>query len=204
MRHYLALKLDPIPLLGAVTMWTKKRAWNFQNMDISSAKMSDGFFLMLLVARLLLQIGTIRQFYKDNFDNKNSNLQFIFYTYVKPEVSLSSKSQENHGYSKTLTEYKSEKLQEEKAKRTRVIIDKDGNKFLSVLPPLECIFVPPIKTDSKFSQIGGRFTNFKRCDYDSFSKRISNCWLFNDHFKLSIAMRMYLKQLLPIFTSQSI
>ena len=70
MRHYLALKLDPIPLLGAVTMWTKKRAWNFQNMDISSAKMSDGFFLMLLVARLLLQIGTIRQFYKDNFDNK--------------------------------------------------------------------------------------------------------------------------------------
>ena len=69
-------------------------------MDISSAKTSDGFFLMLLVARLLLQIGTIRQFYKDNFDNKNSNLQFIFYTYVKPEVSLSSKSQENHGYSK--------------------------------------------------------------------------------------------------------
>ena len=143
-------------------------------MDISSAKMSDGFFRMLLVARLLLQIGTICQFYKDNFDNKN--FQFIFYTNV--EVSLSSKSQENHGYSKTLTEYKSEKLQEEKAKRTRVIIDKDGNKFLSVLPPLGCIFVPPIKTESKFSQIGGRFTNFKRCDYDSFSKRISNCWLF--------------------------
>ena len=86
MRHYLALKLDRIRLLGAVTILTKKRAWNFQNMDISSGKTSDGFFLMLLVARIPLQIGTIRQFYKDNFNNKICNSFFILMLTVAPTI----------------------------------------------------------------------------------------------------------------------
>ena len=47
--------------------------------------------------------------------------------------------------------------------------------------------------------------DFKRCDYDSFSKYSSIKLLaFKDHFKLSVAMRMYRKQLLPIFTCQNI
>ena len=170
MRHYLALKLDRIQLLGAVTILTKKRAWNFQNMDISSGKTSDGFFLMLLVAKLPLKMGIMRQFYKDNFDNKNSNLQFIFYTYVKPEVSLSSKSQEKHGYSKTLTEYKSEKIQEEKAKMTEVVIDKDGNK-VQMYSARFCRnreFLPYPQVYSLESHDIGH--DFQRCDYDSFSK----------------------------------
>ena len=89
-------------------------------------------------------------------------------------MSLLSKFQEKHGYSKTLTEYKSEKIQEEEAKRTEVIIDKDGNKLFMVQAPPDCRFAPET-VERQFSHIEGR--DFKRCDYDSFSKRISNCWL---------------------------
>ena len=88
-------------------------------------------------------------------------------------MSLSSKSQEKHGYSKTLLEYKSEKIQEKKAKRTDFIIDKDGNKlFVEYF----CVVPTEITIHGKANQIVGR--DFKRCDYDSFSKRISNCWFF--------------------------
>ena len=87
MRHYLALQLDRIQLLGAVTIWTKKRAWSFHDMDISSAKTSDGFFLMLLVASLPLKIGTIRQFYKDNFDYKVCKSFLTLMLTVAPTIS---------------------------------------------------------------------------------------------------------------------
>ena len=121
-------------------------------------------------------------------------------------MSLSSKSQEKHGYSKTLTEYKSEKIQEEEAKREaqrEVIIDKDGNKIVTELAPPDCRFATEDYRYIDLNQIKGR--DFKRCDYDSFSKYSSIKLLaFKDHFKLSIAMRMYRKQLLPIFTSQNI
>ena len=86
MRHYLALQLDRIQLLVAVTIWTKKRAWYFQDMDILSGKTSDGFFLMLLVARIPLKIGTIRQFYKDNFDNKVCKSFFTLMLTVAPTI----------------------------------------------------------------------------------------------------------------------
>ena len=86
MRHYSALKLDRIQLLGAVTILTKKRAWNFQNMDISSGKTSDGFFLMLLVAKLPLKMGIMRQFYKDNFDNKVCKSFFTLMLTVAPTI----------------------------------------------------------------------------------------------------------------------
>ena len=94
-------------------------------------------------------------------------------------MSLSSKSPEKHGYSKTLTEYKSEKIQEEKAKMAEVLIDKDGYFYHPYPPPGhrpgECfMFGDPI-TIMQESQL--LHQNFRRCDYDSFSKRISKYWL---------------------------
>ena len=95
-------------------------------------------------------------------------------------MSLSSKSQEKHGYSKTLTEYKSEKIQEEKAKIAEVLIDKDGYFYHPHPPPErlasgDCYIDRDPLTVSLGSQI--LHQDFRRCDYDSFSKRISNCWL---------------------------
>ena len=65
-------------------------------------------------------------------------------------MSLSSKFQEKHGYSKTVTEYKSEKIQEEKAlikaKKSEVLIDKDGNKFFTKYERPICFSLPETST----------------------------------------------------------